>query len=88
MSITGEVLNEPLEPSDAVGKWMSQGLLAAAYGGTALLLYLKVPAVGALVDNELLMLVLPAVLWGARWWFLNRVWPNDPRDSLRRDERR
>ncbi|MDE0004919.1 MAG: hypothetical protein OXQ29_19690 [Rhodospirillaceae bacterium] len=88
VSITGEILDEPVEPSDAVGKWMRPVLLAAAYGGTALLLYFNVPAVRALVDNQLLMLVLPAVLWGARWWFLNRVWPDDlPRDTDRRSRR-
>ena len=84
-SITGEVLNQPVEPS---GKWTVRVLPAAAYGGIALLLYFNVPAVPAIVDNELLMLVLPAVLWGARWWFLNRVWPDDlPRDADRRSRR-
>ena len=87
MSITGEILTEPVEPSDAVGKWMPRVLLAAAYGGTALLLYFNVPAVRALVDNDLLMLVLPVVLWGAQWWFRNRVWPDDPRDTDRRSRR-
>ena len=85
VSITGDILNEPSGPSDAVGKRMPQVLLAAAYGGLALLLYFNVPAVRALFDNDLLMLVLPAVLWGARWWFLNRMWPDDlPRDTDRR----
>ncbi len=87
-SITGEILNEPSGPSDAVGKWMPRVLLAAAYGGIVLLLYFNVPAVPALLDNDLLMLVLPAVLWGARWWFLHRVWPDDlPRDTDRRSRR-
>lgn len=88
VSITGEILNEPSGPSDAVGKWMPRVLLGAAYGGIALLLYFNVPAVPALVDNDLLMLVLPAVLWGARWWFLHRTWPDDlPRDTDRRSRR-
>ena len=88
VSITGEIPNEPTGPSDAVGKWMPRVLLAAAYMGIALLLYLNVPAVPAIFDNDLLMLVLPAVLWGARWWFLNRTWPDDlPRDTDRRSRR-
>ncbi len=52
------------------------------------MLYLDVPCLPALVDNDLLMLVLPVVLWGARWWFRNRVWRDDlPRDTYRRSRR-
>ena len=87
VSIAGEIPNEPVEPSDAAGKWMPRVLLAAAYAGPALLLYFNIPAVRGLVDNDLLMLVLPAVLWGAQWWFRNRVWPDDPRDTDRHSRR-
>lgn len=86
-SITGEIPNEPVEPSDAVGKWMPRGLQAAAFAGVAALLYFGSPAVRAIIDNAPLMLVLPAVLGGARWWFRNRVWPDDPRDADRRSRR-
>jgi hypothetical protein len=88
LSITGEILNEPVEPSDAVGKWMPRLLQAAAGLGIAALLYFGSPAVRAIIDNTPLMLVLSAVLGGAQWWFRNRVWPDDlPRDTDRRSRR-
>ncbi len=43
-SITGEVLNEPSGPSDAVGKRMPQVLLAVAYMGIALCCISMFPA--------------------------------------------
>ncbi len=87
-SITGEILNEPIGPSDAVGKWMPRVLQAAVGGGIAALLYFGFPVVRALADNALLMLVLPPVLGGVRWWFRHRVWPDDlPRDTDRRSRR-
>ena len=87
-TITGEIPNEPSGPSDAVGKWMLRVLQGAAGVGIALLLYRNFPAVRALADNALFMLVFPAVLGGARWWFRHRTWPDDlPRDPDRRSPR-
>ena len=86
-SITGEILNEPVEPSDAVGKWMPRGLRAAVAVGLGALLYFGSPAVRAIIDNAPLMLVLSGVLGAAQWWFRNRVWPDDPRDTDRRSRR-
>ena len=87
VSITGEILNEPVEPSDAVGRWMLRGLQAAAALGFGALLYFGSPALRAIIDNAPLMLALSAVLGAARWWFRNRVWPDDPRDMDRRSRR-
>ena len=39
-------------------------------------------------DDELLIFLLTGVALALPWWFRNVVWPDDPRDSQRRDERR
>ncbi len=79
--VTGAVLNQPLGPSRGL-PWSTRVLLVAAASAISVLLYGNSPLVRALSDNFLLTLVLPTVLWAARWWFRHRVWPDDlPRDK-------
>ena len=59
--------------------------VAVVVGG---LLYLTLPAGRPLVDNDLLIFLITGVAFAVPQWFRKVVWPDDPRDSLRRDERR
>ena len=82
----GAVLSRRVESSGIAARLIPLVFMVAA--GVGGLVYLTSPAARPLVDSDLSFLLLTGVALALPWWFRNVVWPDDPRDSQRRDERR
>ena len=82
----GAVLSRRVESSGIAARLVPLAFMAAVVVGG--LLYLTLPAARSTVENELSIFLLTGVALALPWWFRNVVWPDDPRDSRRPDERR
>jgi len=84
----GTVLNRRVEAPGIAVRLIPLAFMAAVAAVVGGLLYLTSPAGRPLVDNDLLIFLTTGVAFAVPQWFRKVVWPDDPRDSLRRDERR
>ena len=84
----GTVLSRRVESSGIADRLVPLAFMAAVAAVVGGLLYLTLPAGRPLVDNDLLIFLVSGVALAVPQWFRKVVWPDDPRDSLRRDERR
>ncbi|MCY4508904.1 MAG: hypothetical protein OXG35_18400 [Acidobacteria bacterium] len=83
----GAVLSRRVESSGIAARLIPLAFMAVA-AGVGGLVYLTSPAARPTGDDDLLIFLLTGVALALPWWFRNVVWPDDPRDSQRRDERR
>ena len=84
----GAVLSRRVESSGIAARLIPLAFMAAVAAGVGGLMYLTSPAAHPTGDEDLLIFLLTGVALALPWWFRNVVWPDDPRDSQRRDERR
>ena len=84
----GAVLSRRVESPGIAARLIPLAFMAAVAAGFGGLMYFTRPAARPTVESELLFFLLTGVALALPWWFRNVVWPDDPRDSVRRDERR
>ena len=83
----GAVLSRRVESPGIAARLMPLAFMAGVAAGFGGLMYFTRPAARPTVESELLFFLLTGVALALPWWFRNVVWPDDPRDSVRRDER-
>ena len=84
----GAVVKRSVKSSGIADRWIPAAFMlvvAIASGG---LMYLTFPGEWRLVDNDLLIWLLSGLALVVSWWFRNVAWPDDPRKTQRREERR
>lgn len=81
------VLGRRVESSGIAARLVPLAFMAAVAAGVGGLAYLTSPSARPTVDDHLLIFLLTSAGLALPWWFRNVVWPDDPRDSRRSDER-
>ena len=84
----GAVLSRRIESPGIAARLIPLAFMAAVAAGFGGLMYLTWPAERPTVESDLLIFLLSGAALALPWWFRNVVWPDDPRDSVRRDEPR
>jgi len=80
------VLSRRVESPGIAARLVPLAFMAAVAVVVGGLLYLTLPAGRRLVDNDLLIFLITGVGLAVAQRSWKVVWPDDPRDSLRRDE--
>ena len=84
----GTVLSRRVESPGIGARLVPLAFMGAVAAGVGGLAYLTSPAARPTLEDELLIFLLTGAALALPWWFRNVVWPDDPRDSRRPDERR